>query len=684
LHLKPDSRPGESPAAGGPGAPSSPGSAAEAFDAELRLIAEQAQMLTLASGAAIALRQGDLMLCHARAGEGAPALGAQLDTQSGLSGECVRTARTLVCADTENDPRVNLDVCRYLGIRSIAVLPICLEREVVGVFEAFAAHPGAFSANEVAALESMRDLVISVIRPEPPVQTAAPSGLGAIIEADELPLTPLRRIENNAPPVPLHPVRHWPLETSRTEEKAAPPFRAAEPVAPVLHTEQDPPLFRPVAVQPSPPAFRHPAVPEPEDELICEVEQRELAAPESEADSLKRAFQLFDASSSQPPPPPTPISARSFVPPVAQDPDDDLICEIEARSIPPAPIVNEPHPAHANAFSAFIPAAERPPEHQVSRKLIAAGVVVALGGLLWLRWCNHPQQVKGPGTPTSTVQAAVPAAPVSAPAATASQNASPSLAPDTSTAPKTSPAPAASTAETTPPEENLTTTKEASDSAPPQPKALTQQPLRQRRSPANVLRGQKRSPARPLTQTHEKAALEKTAPLASAPPTPAAALASPSPKAGQPAPRAFTSPPVEQLRAAAVPANPPPQVSPPSFSLKPAPAPAVPPPPAGQLSLSQAIVKSSPESATTNTLSPDALRLLLDSAKAGDAGAQLALAVRYANGDGVRPSYPEAFKWFTRAQAQGVVPRKGQAAEAWSKIQQWAQSHPQKSSLRFK
>jgi TPR repeat protein len=95
-------------------------------------------------------------------------------------------------------------------------------------------------------------------------------------------------------------------------------------------------------------------------------------------------------------------------------------------------------------------------------------------------------------------------------------------------------------------------------------------------------------------------------------------------------------------------------------------------------------VKSSPESATTNTLSPDALRLLLDSAKAGDAGAQLALAVRYANGDGVRPSYPEAFKWFTRAQAQGVVPRKGQAAEAWSKIQQWAQSHPQKSSLRFK
>jgi TPR repeat protein len=89
-------------------------------------------------------------------------------------------------------------------------------------------------------------------------------------------------------------------------------------------------------------------------------------------------------------------------------------------------------------------------------------------------------------------------------------------------------------------------------------------------------------------------------------------------------------------------------------------------------------VKSSPESPAADTLSPDALRLLLDSAKAGDAGAQLALALRYANGDGVRQSYPEAFKWFTRAQAQGALPRQGQAAQVWSKVQQWAQSHPQK------
>ena len=607
-------------------------------------------MLTLASGAAIALRQGELMLCHARAGEGAPALGAHLDTRSGLSGECVRTARTLVCADTETDPRVNLDVCRYLGIRSIAVLPICLGREVVGVFEAFSAHPGAFSANEVAALESMRDLVISVIRPEPQAERSAASALGASLVADELPLTPLRRAENNSPPAPFRPVENWPLEPFRSHANPAPPSRPAEGA---------PPPFRAMEAKPPLAPFRPPTVPDPEDDLICEIEQQTPAAPESESDSLKRAFQLLDASSSHPAAPPLrPAPLPKF------DPEDDLICEIEARSgRPPTPLVPEPHPAHA--FSAFTPAPERPPEHQVSRKLIAAGVVVALGGLIWLRWCNHSQQASSHAAPASTVQAAVPPAAVSAPAATP-PNASappPQLAPITSAGPAVEKSPA----------------EETADSSQPQPEALPPQPGRQGRTPAAALRGQaKRTPARKALDKREKAALGKEGPMTAAPPASAAALTSPPSGTAQSAPRAFTTPPAEQLRASAVPANPPPQISPPAFALKPAPpTPATSPPP-GQLSLSQAVVKSAPNSPAAETLSPDALRLLLDSAKAGDAGAQLALAVRYANGDGVQQSYPEALKWFTRAQGQGVVPRQGKAAEAWSKVQQWAHSHPQK------
>jgi len=277
-------------------------------------------MLTLASGAAIALREGELMLCRARAGEAAPALGAHLDTQSGLSGECVRTANILVCRDTESDPRVNLDVCRYLGIRSIAVLPICLGREVVGVFEAFSSHPGAFSANEVAALESMRDLVISVLRPEP--QPEAPSALlGTSLTEDGLPLTPLRRPENNqspapippgentAPPLrsiehttPFRPVQNWPLEPFRPVEKtsAPAPFRPAEnqpveepfpaenTVAPFRPAENTASPFRPFENRPPLGPSRPSVVPDPDDDLICEIAQQ--AQSESEKDSLNRAF----------------------------------------------------------------------------------------------------------------------------------------------------------------------------------------------------------------------------------------------------------------------------------------------------------------------------------------------------------------------------------------------------------
>ena len=126
-----------------------------------------------------------------------------------------------------------------------------------------------------------------------------------------------------------------------------------------------------------------------------------------------------------------------------------------------------------------------------------------------------------------------------------------------------------------------------------------------------------------------------------------------------------------------MPAAPPAQPSPAAFGLRPGPVTAT----AGasrQLSLSQAVVTTVPQASGTGVLSRDALRLLLDSAAGGDANAQLALAVRYANGEGVRQSYPEALKWFNQARAQGLAPRDGRPQEAWARVQQWAQSHPGK------
>ena len=94
------------------------------LDPMLATITDAAQQLTGASGAALAMWKDGAMICRARSGDTAPALGARLSAETGISGECLRTGKIQYCTDTENDPLVDVEVCRSLGLRSIAVLPI--------------------------------------------------------------------------------------------------------------------------------------------------------------------------------------------------------------------------------------------------------------------------------------------------------------------------------------------------------------------------------------------------------------------------------------------------------------------------------------------------------------------------------------------------------------------------------
>ena len=121
-------------------------------------IADAARRLTGASGAAIAMWKDGNMVCRARSGDTAPELGAQLSVNEGISGECLRTGEVQHCADVEHSPLVNVDVCRKLGLRSIAVLPVRGWRGVNGILEVFSTLPGAFSQHELALLGEMTSL----------------------------------------------------------------------------------------------------------------------------------------------------------------------------------------------------------------------------------------------------------------------------------------------------------------------------------------------------------------------------------------------------------------------------------------------------------------------------------------------------------------------------------------------
>lgn len=129
----------------------------------ISVIAERAQALTGATGAAIALRQGDEIICRARTGRTAPDLGVRLQTNSGISADCVRTGEIVLCHDAERNPYVDIASCRRLGARSILVAPLRHFRRTWGVFEVLSGIPHAFDNRDVATMQLLSSLMVAAI-----------------------------------------------------------------------------------------------------------------------------------------------------------------------------------------------------------------------------------------------------------------------------------------------------------------------------------------------------------------------------------------------------------------------------------------------------------------------------------------------------------------------------------------
>jgi GAF domain len=243
------------------------------LDAALQLLAERAQYITGASGAAIALRRGEHndMLCRASAGSNAPELGALLSTEYGLSGESVRTRQVLLCDDAERDLRVNREACRQLGIASVVVMPIEADEQVLGVFELLSGKPRAFDERDLSALRRLSEMVETAVghavaaqtmpaapqlvseepRPSVPViaaQTPRVDAPGNVTGPDFVPVPPEKclptqeaektELETTAGPAPKKPL-FW-SAAMQTPSDAARAHEAADSIAvpPVLRSLQ--------------------------------------------------------------------------------------------------------------------------------------------------------------------------------------------------------------------------------------------------------------------------------------------------------------------------------------------------------------------------------------------------------------------------------------------------------------
>jgi putative methionine-R-sulfoxide reductase with GAF domain len=129
----------------------------------IHVIAERAQSLTGATGSAIALRAGDEIVCRARTGRTAPDLGVRLQTDVGISADCVRTGEVVLCNDAEHNPRVDLASCRRLGVRSILAAPLRHFRRTLGVFEVLSSSPHAFDGRDVATMQLLSGMMVAAM-----------------------------------------------------------------------------------------------------------------------------------------------------------------------------------------------------------------------------------------------------------------------------------------------------------------------------------------------------------------------------------------------------------------------------------------------------------------------------------------------------------------------------------------
>jgi TonB family protein len=134
-----------------------------ALEIVLNEVVEQACLATGASGAAIALERDGEWICRASAGSNAPLLGARLDAESGLSGACVISRQVQRCDDTQNDSRVDREVCQNLGISSLIVYPLLLKGQLAGVFELFSMSRSAFRERDERTLEALSQRVLTIL-----------------------------------------------------------------------------------------------------------------------------------------------------------------------------------------------------------------------------------------------------------------------------------------------------------------------------------------------------------------------------------------------------------------------------------------------------------------------------------------------------------------------------------------
>ena len=134
-----------------------------ASQAVMDLIAERTCGLAHADSSAIELAEGDEMVYRACSMAAKEHTGARIKIAGSLSGLCLTAGEILNCTDSETDPRVNIDMCRKINVRSMVVVPLRHHKATVGVLKVFSHRPNAFNQHTITTLRLMSELLAAAL-----------------------------------------------------------------------------------------------------------------------------------------------------------------------------------------------------------------------------------------------------------------------------------------------------------------------------------------------------------------------------------------------------------------------------------------------------------------------------------------------------------------------------------------
>lgn len=136
-----------------------------------------------AVGVAIALRDDEVVICRAAAGDAAPPAGTELPAGEGITWQCLSSGAEVVCRDIEQDSRVNRALCRELGIEALLLVPVRHGEMCAGLVEAMFRDSNDCSDGALASLRQAAERVAKLAEQSSATRNQAKLGTEGSAEA---------------------------------------------------------------------------------------------------------------------------------------------------------------------------------------------------------------------------------------------------------------------------------------------------------------------------------------------------------------------------------------------------------------------------------------------------------------------------------------------------------------------